>query len=278
MITGLTLGGIPILGSKVYLTNFNNASFPATVYSKTKRGGYSGTKLVTPQFASYQLVMDLLIIGSSFSDLIAQRKNLFQTLGLIHSLGVQTLQITRSDGVVLQIDIKAVEVTGDMTTDDGVSSKIEVTLSAEYPFLQNAAPYSQDVLLNNFGGITIPMGIPLNFSHGQVANATINNNGNYASFPTFTFVGPLHHPAIVNQTTGLTFSLAYDLSTSSDSIIIDTYLRTVIIKPSGNVGRQYASGTFWTVPIGQSVLNLTTTNGGDTGKCTVSFRDTYLGV
>ena len=278
MITGLSLGGLPILTSQVFLTNFNNASFPATVYSRTKRGGYSGTKLVTPQFASYQFVMDLTVIGTSFTDLIAQRKALFQTLGLIHSLGVQTLQITRSDGVVLQIDIKAVEVTGDMTTDDGVSSKLEITLNAEFPFLQDSIPFSQDVSLSNYGGMGIPMAIPMDMSVGGVPNASIINNGNYAAYPIFTFSGPLHHPAIVNQTTGLTFSLAYDLAASSDLIVVDTYLRTVIIRPSGNIGRQYASGSFWTVPIGTSVLNMTTTDAGDTGKCNVYFRPTYLGV
>ena len=278
MITGLSLGGIPILSSKVWLTNFNNASFPATVYSKTKRGGYSGTKLVTPQFASYQLVMDLVIIGDTYTDLLAQRKNLFQTLGLIHSLGAQTLIITRSDGVNLQIDIKAVEVTGDMTTDDVTSSKIEVTLSAEYPFLQNAIPQSNDVLLTNGGGIKVPMTLPMPMSGGSIPNVQVINNGNYSAYPIFTFVGPVHHPAIVNQTTGKTLSVAADLATSSDSIVVDTYARSAIILPAGNVGRQYISGDFWTMPIGTSVINLTTTNGGDVGKCIVLFRDTYLGV
>jgi len=278
MITGLTIGGLPLTSTQILLQSFNNGSFPATVYTRSKRGGFQGNKMPTPTFASYQLVINLTIIGLSFSDLVNQRQALFKTLGLVHSMGVQTLVITRSNGINLQIDIKTIEVTGDMTTDDGLMSNVQVTLNAEYPFMMSTIPTAQDVLLYNGGGMSIPMGVPLDLSHNPSGVVSLTNNGNYAAYPVFTFVGPLHHPTITDQTTGESFALATDLATSGDSIVVDTYNRTVTILPSGNVGRQLASGVFWTVPVGIISVALTTTNGGDVGKCTISYRDTYLGV
>jgi len=279
MITGLTLGGVALTKDKWLLQAFKNGSFPSTVYTRSKRGGKNGSKLVTPTFASYQFVADFLIVGDSFSDLALQRDAFLGVLGTIHSAGMQTLVATRSDGTGRQIDIKALEVTGDITTDDGLSSLIEVTLEAEYPFLQSSNQKSQDVLLFNGGGMSVPMKVPLDLSIGHSNTITIQNNGNYAAYPIFTFVGVLTNPVITNVSTGEALSLTYALASSSDSIVVDTFLGTVVIKPSGNVGRQYASGVFWTVPInGAITVQLTTSVGGQGGKCVIAFRDTFLNI
>ena len=278
MITALTLGGYPITTTQVLLQSFNNGSFPATVYTKSKRGGFQGSKMPTPTFASYQLVINLAVIGLSFADLVAQRQALFKILGLVHSLGSQTLIITRSDGISLQIDIKTIEVTGDMTTEDGTLSNVQITLNAEYPFMMSSIASTTDVHLYNGGGMSVPMGVPLDLTHNAQTAVSIQNNGNYNAYPTFTFIGPLHNPSITNQATGEALSLACTLADETESVVVDCYNRTVTMMPSGNVGRQYASGVFWTVPIGPSNIIIGSSSGGDTGKCVLTFRDTYLGV
>jgi hypothetical protein len=278
MITAIRLGGFPLTTTQVLLQSFNNGSFPATIYSRSKKGGYQGNKMPTPSFASYQLVCNLTVIGLGFSDLVAQRAALFKILGLVHSIGAQTLEIDRSDGTTLQIDIKAIQVTGDYSTDDVTSSQIQVTLEAEYPFLRNAVPTSQDILIYNGGGMGVPMPVPMNMTVGHATIVPIVNDGNYEAYPIFTFVGPLTHPTLTNNTTGDTISLAYDLATSADSLIVDCYERTVVIEPSGNNGRQYISGKFWTIPIGPSSITLGSSNLSDAGKVVLQFADTYLGI
>lgn len=280
MVTGLTLGGVSLINNQWLLQSFKNGSFPATVYTRSKRGGRNGNKLITPTFASYQFVLDFQIVGTSFSDLALQRDLFLGTIGTIHSSGAQTLIITRSDGTSRQIDIKAVEVTGDIDTESGIGSIIEITIEAEYPFLQGQNPKSQDVLLANFGGMSVPMGVPLDLSHNKSDVITLLNAGNYAAYPIFTFIGLLTNPTIENVTTGKNLSLAYTLAASTDKIIVDTFLGTVVIKPSGNPGRQYQTGDFWTIPPNNQpiVVQLTTSVGGETGKCVVSFRDTFLNI
>lgn len=278
MVIGLTLGGQSLIGPQWFLQGFKNGSFPATVYTRSKRGGKNGSKLITPTFASYQFVADFLLVGTSFADLALQRDIFLGILGTVHSAGVQTLIATRSDGTSRQIDIKAIEVTGDITTDDGTSSVIEITLEAEYPFFQGTSPQSIDVMINNGGGFAVPFGIPFDMSAGHSTLVTLNNHGNYAAYPIFTFTGVLTNPTITNNTTGQTLSIAQTLSDNTHQVVVDTYLGTVVLKPSGNIGRQYASGVFWTVPIGISTVTLGNANNTDGGKCTITFRDTFLNI
>lgn len=281
MITSITLGGYPLLQNNWGLQGIKNGSFPATVYTRSKHSGKNGNKLISPTFASYQLILDFIIIGTSVSDFVKQRDSFLGILGNVHQFGAQTLVITRTDGAMRQVDIKAIAVAGDVTTDNILSGVIEVTFEAEYPFFRGFNPHSQDVMLTNGGGIGIPMGIPLNFSAGATTPVTITNDGNYPAYPIFTFTGPLHNPTITNLQTGLSFSLStttLNLSDSAHSAVVDTFLGTVVSEPSGNVARQYASGTFWQVPVGTSTVQLTTSNGGDTGKCNISFYSTYLNI
>jgi hypothetical protein len=279
MIIALTLGGNNLLTNGILLQGFQNASFPATVYTRSKRGGYQGTKVITPSFASYQFVATFIIIGNSFSDLATKRDAFFQILGLVHSVGVQTLVATRADGTSRQLDIKAIEVTGDFSTDDGCSSTIQVTLNGEYPFLMSSNPKSLDVLLTNGGGFAVPFGVPLDMSAGASMTANITNAGNYPAFATFNFIGLLTTPVItLNTPTTQSLTLAQTLADSSHSAMVDGYNRTAVLQPSGNNARQYISGVFWTVPIGTTAVQLTSSNGGDTGKCTITWRDTFLNI
>lgn len=278
MIIGLTLGGVSLISQQWNLQAFKNGSFPATVYTRSKRGGKNGSKLITPTFSSYQFVIDFQIVGTSFADLALQRDIFLGILGTVHSAGIQRLIITRSDGGQRYIDVKAIEVTGDLTTDDGTSSFIEVTLEAEYPFLQNITQTSQDVTIFNGGGWALPVGIPFDMSANHSTLISINNLGNYPAYPVFTFIGALTNPSITNNTTGKTLSLAQTLADSTASVIIDSYLGTVLLEPSGNNGRQYVSGDFWTVPVGSSTVTLGNANTTDGGKCVITFKDTFLNV
>jgi Phage tail protein len=280
MITGLTLGNNSLISNQIYLTAFNNGSFPSTVYVRSKRGGAQGTKMPTPSFASYQFVLDFIIVGKSFADLGAQRDAFFGILGTIHSAGVQRLAITRADGSMRYLDIKAIEVTGDMKPDDATSSIVEVTLLGEYPFLQNIIPYSQSVGLSNGGGIAIPMSIPLPFSGGSTTTFTLTNKGNIAANPILTFTGLLTNPNLAITQNGVTktLSLGLTLADSAHTCVVDCYNETVLLQPSGNVARQNMSGDFLQIPVGTSSIQLTTGSGGDTGFAIVSYADTWLNV
>ena len=234
----------------------------------------------SPSFASYQFVLDILIKGNSFADLGVQRDTLLGIFGTIHSAGVQRLVSTRADGSMRYLDIKAIEVTGDMKVDDGASSLIEATLLGEYPYLQSYISTSQDVLLSNGGGMSIPMGIPLNLSNGAVASVIITNRGNYPAYPMLTFVGSLTTPTltITQNNVSQAISFSNTLADSTQSMVVDCYNRTVLLQPSGNIGRQYMSGVFLQVPVGRSTIALTSTNGSDTGKATILFNDTFLNI
>ncbi len=274
----VTLGGQPLTSSKVGLIAVRNAALPQVIYTSTKRGGFSGNKMVTPTFGSYKFIFEWVIVGTSFSDLAIQRRAFVGLLGGIHSAGPKTLKITTEDGAVFQIDVKAFDVTGDLQAGDTIMSTISTTLECQYPFLQSAYPSNIDIQIFNGGGFAVPFAIPFDMSAGHTTTIMITSNGNYPAYPTFTFVGPLTNPSFTNNTTGDTFSLSQTLASSANSIVVDSYLRTVVIQPSGNNGRQYFSGSFFTIPVGTSSFTLGNANNTDVGKVTVSFRDTVLGI
>ena len=277
MITSCTLGGNLLTTNQILMTDFNNASFPATVYTRSKRGGYQGSKLVTPTFSSYQFVANFVIVGNSFADLVVQRKAFMGILGLVHSAGVQTLIVNRSDGTSIQIDIKAVSVVGDYSADDTTSCKVQVTLEAEYPFFMGTTPYSVDVQIENGGGFGVPFGLPFAMNINQSNVVSLSNNGNYAAYPIFTFSGALTTPSIINNLTGETLGVNYTLTDTTKKVIVDCYNRTALFQ-DGNNARQYITGTFWSVPSNGCTVTLGNSNGTDGGKCNIAYRDTFLNL
>ncbi len=171
-------------------------------------------------------------------------------------------------------------MTGDLKAEDAISSLVEVTLLGEYPFLQNYIQTSVTADINNGGGMSVPMAVPLDLSHGRTTALNITNNGNYQAFPTVIFTGVLTNPSLTITSNGVaqSFSVSQTLSDATQTITVDCYNRTVLLLPSGNVGRQYFSGTFWTIPPGTSTIQLTTGSGGDTGNALVLFADTFLNL
>ncbi|MCL4389824.1 MAG: phage tail family protein [Patescibacteria group bacterium] len=278
MITSVTLGNNQLTGAQVFCTAIRNAGFPGVAYTRTKRGGYQGSKLVTPTFVGYKIELEWKIIGVSFSDLATQRENFINALGLVHSQGSQTLIIAKSNGIQVQADVKAIDVTADLDTDNLLATNVLTEMEIEYPLLQSTQQNSQDVLIFSGGGVGVPMKIPMDMSVGGTNLVTITNNGNYAAYPVFTLVGKLTNPAFTNLTTGKQLSLNYSPADNTQSIVIDTYARTVLLQPSGNNGRQYVSGDFWTIAKGNNVLQLGNANQSDSGKVTITWRDAYLGI
>lgn len=271
------LGGQQLTSDKLYLTAIRNAALSEVVYSTSKRGGFHGKKLSTPSFGSYKFVFEWYITGSSFADLFSQRRTLLGILGKIISDGSQTLQIITDDNLTLQVDVKAFDVTADITADDALLQPLSITFETEYPFLLNAAATSQDILIFNGGGFAVPFAIPFDMSADQSTVVTIINDGNFEAYPTIKFIGTLTTPTITNNTTGEALSLNLSLADSAHWVEIDTFNRTVIDQ-SGNNQRQYVSGTFPTVPIGTSTFTLGNANNSDGGKVSLTFSDTYLGV
>lgn len=109
---------------------------------------------------------------------------------------------------------------------------------------------------------------------GGVSSASVTNQGNYTTFPTFTLTGACANPIITNVTTGQFLAVNTSLS-ATDTLIIDTDLRTIML--NGQAARNLLSNTsqwFGLAPQTPTTINYSVASGA--GSCTLAFRDAYI--
>jgi len=277
MITEIALGNTPLSNSKRFCTAIGNLGFPSISYAVRDKGGFLGKKITLPQSRSFKFSTEWAIVGESFSDLASQREEFVRLLGNILSEGVQTLKITKDNDVSVQIDVKAVNVVGNLKAEDKTLTPFLVEFEAEYPFLQSSDEIINEVNIFSGGGMAIPMEIPMDMSADGSSETFLVNSGNYKAYPLITFYGIMTNPTLTNSTTGESIDLTYNLATADDFIVVDTFLHTVTLYPSGNSVRGKFTGDFLTLAAGNNYLKLSVTS-GTTGKCFIRYRNHYLGI
>lgn len=278
MITNAYLGSDQLNTDKRVLQAIRNLTFPDITFQSVKRGGYPGQKISSGKPRSYKFATEWAVVGDTFSDLATQREDFAEILGKILEDGSKTLKINKANGVNVQIDVKALKVAGDLSAANPLLANMLVEFEAEYPYLQDQTLQSTDINIFSGGGMSIPMGIPMSMGVGGTNEVTLTNNGNAAAYPILYFYGPLLNPSLTNLTTGKTFGLTYDLTDSSQYIEVDTFNRTVVLRSAGTNVRGSVSGDFWTLARGANVIHLSASTYNTQGKCTVKFRDHYLGI
>ena len=278
MITSVYLGTDQLDSSHRILQAIRNLTFPDISYQSVKRGGYPGQKLSVGKPRSYKFSTEWIVIGDTFADLANQREDFAEILGKILEEGSKTFKINKANGVNVQIDVKGLSIAGDLSASDPLMSNMLVEVESEYPYLQSQTEQSTDIHIFNGGGMSIPMSIPMSMGVGGANEVSLVNNGNAAAYPIFYFYGPLQNPSLTNLTTGKTFSLAYNLTDSSQYIAVDTFNRTVVLYSGGVNVRGVVSGDFWTLARGANTVHLSAGTYNTQGKCTVKFRDHFLGI
>lgn len=278
MITAVSLGPTLLTdGSTRFCTAVRNLTFPIFATTPTPRGSFAGQKIAMSRPTSYKFVLEWLVMGSDIAGLATARENFAKLIATVLTQGPQALKLTKSNGVQVQIDIKSANLTGDITADSPQATAMMLECETEYPYLMSQTLTSVTANIFQGGGMAIPMGIPMNMGNGGANELVVTPNGTIDAFPTFTFTGPLINPSLSNLTTGKILNLNTSLASSSQSVTIDTFNRTVLLNGSVNY-RQYVSGDFWTLMAGANVVHLTAAAYNALGTCLISYRDHYVGL
>ena len=142
--------------------------------------------------------------------------------------------------------------------------------------------HQQTISIFEGGGMSIPMGIPMDMSVGGSIESAINNAGNFSSYPIFVINGTIEDPTISNQTTGESLSLNYTLTSADERIEIDIETRTVLYYADDSAAgvniRQYFSGDWMELTPGNNTVRLVVADASDTGSLLVRWRNAYIGV
>jgi hypothetical protein len=278
MITSIFLNTTQLDANDRILTSIKNLSFPFIQYSATRKAGFGGQSVSPSNFASYKFALEFTIGSTTFSGLATARETFTALIADALNAGTQTLFINKDNGTDLQIAIKGVDITSDIDSRETISSVYRIEMETEYPFLQDQFLVTSTAYVYGGGGMAIPMIIPMDMGGGGSNEITINQGGNAPAYPQFLFTGPLQNPSLMNVTTGETLNISYSLASGSNKILVDTFLRTVLIDPyiTALNGRQYASGDFWVLPPGANVIRLGSSVIG--GNCQIIARDHYYGI
>jgi hypothetical protein len=278
MIDAIYLEATALTNNKRFCTAIRNLNFPEVDWSSSKKGGFYGRQLSEGKLVSNRFATEFQIVGDDFADLADQREEFIKLIGEIISGGGKLLKIDKANGTDLQVTVKGVDVSGDVSFADPLNASMLIEWETEKPVLESQTLSEEEAFIFSGGGTPVPMPIPLDMSVGGINELTISNGGNYPAFPVFTFQGPLLNPSLYNVTSDKLIQITYNLPTASDKIEIDTYTRICKFIPSNLPARQYVSGDFWVVELGTNIIHLGSGSVNPNGKCTITYRDTYIGI
>ena len=115
------------------------------------------------------------------------------------------------------------------------------------------------------------------YGSGSQENNLITNDGYATAYPQITITGPANVPTVQDITTGQFLKINYNL-VSSDTLVIDTNLRTVTINGVNRRALLDNSSSWFNAPPGTSFYTFTA-NAGSTGtgtSCVVVWRNAYI--
>lgn len=107
---------------------------------------------------------------------------------------------------------------------------------------------------------------------------TITNFGTFGSKPTLSITGPATNPRIANAGDG-NKSIKLDVVLSgTDTVVIDTYRKTVKLNGIDRFDLVRADNQWWEVLPGAQSVTYNRTGSTGSSTCTVSFRNAWNGV
>lgn len=114
------------------------------------------------------------------------------------------------------------------------------------------------------------------YGGGSANNQLITNDGWATTYPTITITGPALNPKVSDITSGAFLLINYNM-TISDTIVIDTNLRSVTLNGVNQRSILDNSSTWFALPSGTSVYQFRATSGTGVGtSCIVSWRNAYI--
>jgi hypothetical protein len=115
------------------------------------------------------------------------------------------------------------------------------------------------------------------YGSGSQGNNLITNNGYATAYPLITITGPANVPTVQDITTGQFLKINYNL-VISDTLVIDTNLRTVTINGVNRRALLDNSSSWFNAPPGTSFYTFTATAGstGTGTSCVVTWRNAYI--
>jgi hypothetical protein len=258
-------------GTIFKLLGIRDAGIPALWHQTVKTPSRDGETYIRSQLEQRFLILELAVIGTSFTNLQTHRRTLITALN--PKTGVGTLKWT-PDATVYAIDCIVEQGVGFRRHLKPLAELATVSLRCSDPTWYNPT-INEETVANSGSGLSVPITVPLSFADGE-GTTVINNVGDVASRPTITVPGACTNPIITNTTTGKKLQFVGLTINGGQSLIIDCDLRTAKIGSTSHIDKLSADSEFWALEPG----NNTVTFGIDSGTVTadVDYYTRWIGV
>lgn len=124
-------------------------------------------------------------------------------------------------------------------------------------------------------GSNNPLTAGMYFGGGAGAPNLITNNGWTTTYPLITIQGPAINPKVTNVTAGLFLLVDTTLGTS-DTLVLNTDLRTVTLNGISRRALLNNASTWFAAPPGTSYYTFTATGTDGNTACVISWRSAYI--
>lgn len=278
MISKVSIGNIVIgtYASGYLIKRLSGFDFPDVRVGVIDRGNYHGARFSNAYYGRRVMSIEGEIVATDKGDFETKRRAMQKALDL--SVGLKQLNINTKSGLLLKADVVVnSKFEAEYEAGKMIRCDFRIELVSPFPFLESQTNNERDILILNSGGGEIPMEIPFSLALGATVIEPIDNAGNGNAFPNVRIYGTIENPSLINQTTGKTLSITYDMTLDTDYIDLDFYNRTAILNGTTNV-MQYISGDWWELIPGENSIKLTGASAGGAAKAEFSWRDSYLGV
>jgi hypothetical protein len=256
---------------------------PAIRLPSFERPNVDGAIVPNQLYGGRLITLQGKVFASDISTYRTRRRTLETAIGIQRvqsTLYPLLLKFTTMDDLALQAEVYTKGF--DCPDREMLYANYKLDLFAPLTQLLGQTLKTSNVYAFTGGGFAIPAAIPFDISAGGSSAATLNNAGNVNAYPIITLYGVLNNPTIVNETTGETMNITYNLDTTAKYIVIDTLNRTVTYySAAGATGvnvRSALTGDFITLASGDNSIKLTIASYNTTGLAQFAWRDSYSGI
>lgn len=237
-----------------------------------------GAKIGNVLFKNKAFSITLLVVGTSFADLVAKRSALFQYLTIKPYATDDKIdfEFTLLNDQVVTMAGVVKDVNTDFSNENLLVAPINFVIETEYPFLVSKAEYQQIINIAVGGGGEVPMTVPLDLTGGASTPTNLINGGNVFAYPVIRLYGQLTNPVVTDTVNNITMSIAGTIATA-DYYEIDTYERTVVDSAGANKLNELTDN-FLFLMVGDNYLQLLSDDGGDDGYLEVTWKYHYVSV
>lgn len=230
-----------------------------------------GSRVNTKKVKSRSIVIEAEYVGVDKKE----ERNKITRFFNIHKGGTLTIN---NNGTIRSIEYE-VESFKTKIENMHMPLKFLVYLYCPNPFLLNESEISKEII-TWMGGMTFPLRLPTRFAMAGERIINVINNGDVETPVKLELYGPATRPKITLRETG-EFVRIKEILTADDVVTITTGFGNKRVLLNGENAFNIIdlpSSKFFSLGVGDNVVELTTEDVNDNANIKISYRNRYFGV